>query len=570
MPKDPPPPRSYSDVGMRLPGTGGGGGACENRTTAAAPGHGRILRLGSFKLPPFPRRKKRAKIARAEVCRHDLGWAFARLNPHTPNFGLQPKSELQVSVDAETGLYVAGYVPQWALAKVGGGMFQPISKKKRLKEKKINELSDLTIKVIPYQQLHVQNLEEKFGVGEALGEEFDIETATMTESRTVANMPEMGGVELDPVGWFPTDEAGTPDVLLYIHGYNNNHVESLQGLGQMAAFGNFPNHLKIYLLTWPAGKSFAQFYMARNNAEDTRSHEALHDLLRAFRDNGVRNLHIMCHSMGSRLFLKAFRRITSLLHPYADGAAPDQHEYPSPMENETSEEEDGGESPFPPPHVIPGKGRRTISSFGQLEMNYQGSISEESAGVNNSKLEDNEAKLRLISVTLLNPEYFLDEFVHHDFPLIRSYCNHITVFADTNDKALSWSQFFSRRNALGKNAFGLRLDPEDMGVSERERNRKPTPLRYMNTVSFFRVGPQRQFHDYEWLDLDVIDTTFMDQNVHSLRHSFWNLNREIIEDLRELLLTRKRARQRTQRLDRRDGNVWVYRVAPSHVTSIYA
>eukprot|EP01057_Protomagalhaensia_wolfi_P003379 Protomagalhaensia_wolfi_Nauph_80__3378@NODE_3432_length_802_cov_26_665793_g2695_i0_p1_GENE_NODE_3432_length_802_cov_26_665793_g2695_i0NODE_3432_length_802_cov_26_665793_g2695_i0_p1_ORF_typecomplete_len120_score13_79_NODE_3432_length_802_cov_26_665793_g2695_i0392751 len=73
----------------------------------------------------------------------------------------------------------------------------------------------------------------------------------------------------------------------------------------------------------------------------------------------------------------------------------------------------------------------------------------------------------------------------------------------------------------------------------------------------------------DWLDLDVVDTTFMDTNVHGLRHSFWSLNREIIEDFRELLVTRKRASQRTGRLDRRDGNVWVFRVAPSFLTSIF-
>lgn len=35
-----------------------------------------------------------------------------------------------------------------------------------------------------------------------------------------------------------------------------------------------------------------------------------------------------------------------------------------------------------------------------------------------------------------------------------------------------------------------------------------------------------------------------------MRHSFWNLNREIIEDIRELMVTRKRASQRMGRLDR--------------------
>ena len=33
-------------------------------------------------------------------------------------------------------------------------------------------------------------------------------------------------------------------------------------------------------------------------------------------------------------------------------------------------------------------------------------------------------------------------------------------------------------------------------------------------------------------DVDVIDMTWLGSNVHALRHSYWSLNREVIEDLR--------------------------------------
>lgn len=72
-----------------------------------------------------------------------------------------------------------------------------------------------------------------------------------------------------------------------------------------------------------------------------------------------------------------------------------------------------------------------------------------------------------------------------------------------------------------------------------------------------------------WLDLDVIDTTYVDQNVHLLRHSYWNINKEIIEDMREMLVGRKRAAMRSARLDRKVGNVFMYRVAPSCLTSLF-
>lgn len=40
------------------------------------------------------------------------------------------------------------------------------------------------------------------------------------------------------------------------------------------------------------------------------------------------------------------------------------------------------------------------------------------------------------------------------------------------------------------------------------------------------------FDALQFSDVDVIDMTWLGHNVHSLRHSYWSLNREVIEDLR--------------------------------------
>lgn len=340
--------------------------------------------------------------------------------------------------------------------------------------------------------------------------------------------------ELEAEGWMCRDAAGSPEVLLYIHGYNNSHIESLQILGQMAAFGNYPNHIRLFLFSWPSGSGPFDFFKARKAAEDPRTHQALANVLRIFCDNGIRQLHLLCHSMGSRLFLKSFRSIASTLFQEVDG-----HE------------------PLDPAATLNGQQRPKKRASGRLQ---------------------------LVSITFLNPEYFLDEFVKDDYNRLRAYCNQITIFADEKDQALWWSEKLSRRPALGKNVFGLWRPTSAAAdlLSSLMTVVKQPPLRFVNTVSFFRFnsysgrrdslggdGREEDEERIEWLDVDVIDTTFIDQNVHALRHSFWNLNREIIEDVRDLLVTRKRARQRTGRLDRRDGNVWVYRVAPSFLTSIF-
>lgn len=128
--------------------------------------------------------------------------------------------------------------------------------------------------------------------------------------------------------------------------------------------------------------------------------------------------------------------------------------------------------------------------------------------------------------------------------------------------------------------------------------------------------------DTDWLDLDVIDTTFVEGHIDLLkyarpflskarsfrlidwiittnqpfcrakqgincvvctlcigisafrflfvcRHSFYQINREIVDDLREIIVNGIRAHGRVSRLDRRRGNVFCFRVAPASVKSLY-
>eukprot|EP00917_Polyrhabdina_sp_WS-2016_P002173 GHVP01004716.1.p3 GENE.GHVP01004716.1~~GHVP01004716.1.p3 ORF type:complete len:405 (+),score=113.82 GHVP01004716.1:3511-4725(+) len=43
----------------------------------------------------------------------------------------------------------------------------------------------------------------------------------------------------------------------------------------------------------------------------------------------------------------------------------------------------------------------------------------------------------------------------------------------------------------------------------------------------------------QWLDLDVIDTTFMEGNVHGLRHGFFNINKWILMDYHDVLTLKR-------------------------------
>lgn len=66
-----------------------------------------------------------------------------------------------------------------------------------------------------------------------------------------------------------------------------------------------------------------------------------------------------------------------------------------------------------------------------------------------------------------------------------------------------------------------------------------------------------------YLDMDVIDTSFVDVNT-GLRHSYYRLNSNIIDDIREIVLHKRRARARPG-LMKQKGNVFIFLAAPSNV-----
>ena len=71
----------------------------------------------------------------------------------------------------------------------------------------------------------------------------------------------------------------------------------------------------------------------------------------------------------------------------------------------------------------------------------------------------------------------------------------------------------------------------------------------------------------EPLDMDVIDTSWMDSNVHALRHNYFNVNRWMLDDIRDTVVTRRRAHLRSGGLTHRRGNVWSFVGAPKYIVN---
>ena len=141
-------------------------------------------------------------------------------------------------------------------------------------------------------------------------------------------------------------------------------------------------------------------------------------------------------------------------------------------------------------------------------------------------------QLHLRTVTLSNADYSVREFRDKAYPLLYRYCRHISLYVDKNDNALSWSSLFSRTMVLGR-----------LGV----------PLFTSSNARYL-------------LDVDIIDTSGLQDNMHSVRHSAFAVNRMMVEDLREIIVSRKRAAERLSRLVNKKGNLYCFMTTPAAVT----
>lgn len=144
--------------------------------------------------------------------------------------------------------------------------------------------------------------------------------------------------------------------------------------------------------------------------------------------------------------------------------------------------------------------------------------------------------MKLSSVTLLNPDTPFDSFIKHDFTALAKYCDHITIYSNSRDFALKVGEFISKSKSLGRQINDL-------------------------------------YHNGKLINIDLIDTTQLDVNIHKIRHNFFNLNRLLVDDLCDIIIIGKRARERKSRLSRKvrgiglEGVVYTFLVAPSYVVN---
>ncbi|CRH00760.1 conserved Plasmodium protein, unknown function [Plasmodium relictum] len=505
------------------------------------------------------------------------------------------------------------------------------------------------------------------------------------------------------------------EIVIYIHGYNVKLHHGCSQLAHLISFSKLPSYIQPFVFHWEGAMwgpfSALSYPVARKRSEMSILGRSFKKFIEDLINLGIKNVHLISHSCGSRLFFNGFSYCV------------EDNLFYNVLKNEQSKiKKDDNQK------------KRWGIENNDYDDNSNISNDEHSdtnTFIHNTKNSKKKKQIIVKTIILLNPDYPLDKFLEKDFFLLRTHCNHIVMYGDTRDQALTYSETWNREKCLGKRIFKLKLplykihnyedylnlntarnklltenyeekymmcdsvlfphstyteakikekqkqkegeeeekennndeqkesgEEEKLNASNKMLQINKTNLNsstydynedvsfiseeishnylnetFLKTVEFsdtslkafkskkkFKLSnafkqikrkwlfkkkktniyfnentsnrpyslkmkkrPSKipnqifmktdtvyiSFDKYAWLDMDVIDTTFVETNVDFLKHSFYQVKREIIDDIREVLISNIRAHERVSRLDRRRGNVFVLRVAPAGVGSLH-
>ncbi|KAG5189790.1 hypothetical protein JKP88DRAFT_352986 [Tribonema minus] len=397
----------------------------------------------------------------------------------------------------------------------------------------------------------------------------------------------------------------------YIHGFSTTIAFAAGAIAQLFTLGDFPPHILPFIFSWPAGQLLSYSLAKTRGATSERTVQDYLQLMRDIADAGITKVHIMTHSMGTRVLMEACWHFDELMKPLGE------------------------------------------------KTNVRESVSESAPG--------QRPLLKLETVAMLNPDFEEYSFSRPGgtFDQLRRFCPVITVYADAKDGALRVGSIINWGASLGragiarpghttKPQHGMKLgnfnlpdlpvlkgsrpplhapqpqhDPSpgllgDSAAAAAEEGgdglvagvfnlKKPggdssaspnqADAEQMDHINgLLRAGGAEgqtaavaaavaDVHRVEggeakgkaggelqvaattdaqmvpgcgfggrmaqdgqpstadadsWLDMDVIDTTWLDNNIHDMRHTFFNINPTIVDDLRELLVYHRRASHRDQ------------------------
>ncbi|TDH72366.1 hypothetical protein CCR75_003406 [Bremia lactucae] len=337
------------------------------------------------------------------------------------------------------------------------------------------------------------------------------------------------------------------EALILLHGYSCSLDYGMNRLAQLLALGDFPSYIHPFVFSWPSGGVLAYFQARSIGSESARTAHDFILFLKSLMDAGYTKLNIIAHSMGARVFFSALNK----------------------------------------------------------------GLFDEPTG-SHSNVGFTTKRIELSTVTFCNPDYDRNEFVKYGggYDRARHFCSHITLYADSMDGALFYSECLTKESvtgplnySLGRRGHMIHRDVEEKDRSDAQflhwQTKDLAPIQdmdlalaavnqgadYPGLANFAynrsrthptddesapygttRSGTNKEEASLHYLDMDVIDTTWMDNNVHAIRHNYFNLNPTIVDDLRHLIVLKQRASSRPGLLKTTSAeNVYIFLVAPSHV-----
>ncbi|KAK1441903.1 ABC transmembrane type-1 domain-containing protein [Babesia gibsoni] len=311
-------------------------------------------------------------------------------------------------------------------------------------------------------------------------------------------------------GWMKRCYYMKPEVAIFIDGYASSQISTLKSVTEMFALWDYPQYIKPVSFSWPKYRWSDK--LTANSREKIRNENktAFQTFLESLLLSGITDIHIIVDSSGAETFLETFVE----------------------MANSMDE-------------------KCLFNSVYMSEQSYKD-------------------KINILSTTLFFPRCRIGKFTSSVYNPMRRFCNHITIFG-RNEKQGIISKLLESEPSVGSTIGGLSIDSSE-GLQEGEAFMHQTELEAYPTLGIVQM--QRITHLDEitasenvvnnskiWLDVDCINVPWAPNFWKNIHRCSWSLSREIAADLRELLVYRKRAKDRVSRLDRTKGNIWTYRNA---------
>jgi len=307
--------------------------------------------------------------------------------------------------------------------------------------------------------------------------------------------------------------------------------------GQFLMLAGFPRDIYPWLLCWPMG-SILTYSAAQTVTESEIFAAKLHQLLEDIARQGIKRVSIIGHSMGARAL------VSYMQHQY-------QHQ----------------------------DGRQEVTT-GALP--------------------------RIGALVFVNPEADVEAFLAA-YPAMKALSDSITVYVDVTDQAIFWSEkvntlkrWWKAQNCCVPHATADTIntlpnphEEEEGEVREEESvccvtypslgrlkhglsisRRQEQQQQQLQQSKLHAGGCQRQSEgsrqvvdDALDIDVDVINAASITDNVDKVRHCHFDLSRETLEDIRELVVDRRRARERRARLieSTSGATYFEFLVAPPYV-----